>query len=92
MAWLLNGCTPRCKESCVKVLDCGLDSTRVARDECVLSCQLEETLYREWEDKTKIKAFKAHKRCIRDSTCEEIADGACYDEELFLYDPPESIQ
>lgn len=68
------------------MLDCDLGSTRVARDECVLSCQLQQTLYREWEDKAKIKAFRAHKRCIRSSTCEEIAEGACYDETLFLYD------
>ena len=91
--WLLSaGCTPRCQESCAKVLDCGLESTRVARDECVLSCQIEETLYKEWEDKTKIQAFKEHKRCLRESSCEEIEAGVCYDEELFLYDPPTTIE
>ncbi|MCB9677070.1 MAG: hypothetical protein H6737_18275 [Alphaproteobacteria bacterium] len=72
----------------MKVLDCGLGSTRVARDECVLSCQQEQQLYADWEDETKIEAFKEHKRCLRDSTCEEIEQGVCYDPELFIIDGP----
>lgn len=79
------GCTPRCQDSCSKVLDCDLGSTRVARDECVLSCQIQQTTYREWDDEVKKQAFREHRRCIRASTCEEIAEGACYDEELFLF-------
>ena len=89
---LSGGCTPRCQESCAKVLDCDLGSTRVARDECVLSCQLQQTLYQDWEDKSKIKAFRKHKRCIRSSTCEEIAEGACYDETLFLFEDESPVE
>ena len=82
------GCTPRCQESCVKVLDCGLESTRVARDECVRSCQLVQDLYSRWEDEAKEEAFKEHKRCVREATCEELADGVCFDEDLFVFDTP----
>ncbi|MCB9670099.1 MAG: hypothetical protein H6734_11550 [Alphaproteobacteria bacterium] len=82
-----QACTPRCQEVCTKVLDCGIESTRVSHDECILSCQLEENLFDVWEDKEKAAAFKAHKRCIRSSTCEEIAEGTCYDELLFVLEP-----
>lgn len=82
------GCTPRCQETCTKVLDCGLESTRVARDECTLACQDQQRLYDDWEDQTKIDAFKEHRRCIRSATCEELAEGACYDPELFIVDAP----
>lgn len=68
-------------------MDCGIETTRLAKDECVLSCRLEEGLYDAWEDDEKVKAFKEHKRCIRSSTCEEIADGSCYDELLFVLEP-----
>lgn len=84
---LWQACTPRCQSNCAKVLDCGLGSTRVARSECVQACQLEQALYAEWEDETKIEAFKEHKRCIRAASCDELADGVCYDPELFIFEP-----
>ncbi len=90
-ASLLGGCTPRCQEICNKVLDCSLETTRVAKDECVLSCRLEEALYDDWEDDSKTAAFKEHKRCIGSSTCEEIASGTCYDEALFVLEPQSAL-
>lgn len=68
------------------MLDCGLGSTRVARDECITACRTEEDLYARWEDDAKIEAFKEHKRCIRSSTCEEIAAGVCHDEDLAIFE------
>lgn len=83
----LQACTPRCQEVCSKVLDCGIESTRVARGECIASCQTEQALYDTWEDTEKQKAFKEHKRCIRSSSCEEIAAGECFDERLYVVEP-----
>ncbi len=83
-----QACTPRCQETCTKVLDCGFESTRVARDECVFSCQDQQSLYASWEDEVKIEAFKEHKRCLASSTCEEIEEGVCYDPEIFIIDGP----
>ncbi len=91
VAALVQGCTPRCQEVCTKVLDCGLESTRVARDACIRSCQLEEDLYASWDDQEKIRAFRAHKRCIRSESCEAIAEGACYDELLFVFEPVSTL-
>ena len=89
---LQTGCTPRCQETCTKVLDCGLESTRVARDECIFACREQQDLYAEWEDETKIEAFKEHKRCLRAATCDEIEAGVCYDPELFVIDAPDAAE
>lgn len=87
---LSSACAPRCQEVCNKVRDCGIETTRLAQDECVLSCRLQENLYEEWEDEEKIAAFRDHRRCVRSSTCEEIAAGECYDELLFVLEPQSS--
>ena len=92
LAPLGSGCTPRCQETCTKVLDCGLESTRVARDECIFACREQQDLYEFWEDDVKIEAFKEHKRCLQSSTCEEIEAGVCYDPELFIIDAPNAEQ
>lgn len=85
-AWFASaGCTPRCQETCTKVLDCGLGSTRVAYDECVISCQRENDLYTRWEDEAKEQAWKEHKQCLGSATCDEIAAGVCYDDDLFAF-------
>lgn len=86
MLVLLAACPPPCKQVCRKILDCGnLDSQRVAVEECELSCQVQEALYIQWEDETKQDAFDDHKRCLMQESCEDIADGVCYDEQIFVF-------
>jgi hypothetical protein len=90
VALLAEACGPPCRSVCHKVLfECGnLDSQRVALDECELSCQQQEVLYDFWEDEEKADLFDEHKRCIRSSSCEEIAAGACYQdgmEDIFVF-------
>jgi hypothetical protein len=82
---VLTGCPPRCAKTCDKVLSCGLDSERVAVEECEASCGSQRDLYDRWEDDDKTKAFNDHRRCIMKSSCKEIADGACYDPDLFIF-------
>lgn len=87
---LAAACPPPCAQVCRKVLfDCELDSERVAQGECEDACVAQETLYARWEDEEKQELFDDHKRCVMRSTCEEIADGACYEgyEDLFVFDP-----
>jgi hypothetical protein len=81
-------CTPTCEQTCRKLLRCELDDApRVAYDECVVACESQDHLYEDaWQDEELEKAFDEHRRCIRDATCDEIADGACYDDALFFYD------
>lgn len=87
---LLCACPPPCKQVCRKVLfDCDLNTERVALAECTDSCTRQETMYRQWEDQELIDLELDHRRCIAQSSCEEIAAGACYEgfEELFPFDP-----
>jgi len=85
VAVALLGCSPRCERTCKKLLKCeGLDSDRVALDECELSCRNQLSLFEGWKDEDKLEdAFAEHRRCLIRSTCEEIADGECYDPLLF---------
>src|SRR5687768_6458568 len=91
---LLAGCSPPCGQVCRKILNqCELDSQRVAFDECEASCEAQETLYLEWDNEHLQDLFDDHKRCIARSSCEEIADGVCYEgyEELFVFDPDKEL-
>ncbi len=85
LALALIGCAPRCERSCKKLLKCDdLDSDRIALHECEESCRKQLTMFEGWKDEKKLeRAFADHRRCIVGSTCDEIADGECYDELLF---------
>lgn len=82
---LLGGCVPRCESVCEKVLACGIESERVALEECTESCANQDALYAFWDDEDKQAAFDDHRRCLKRSTCDEIARGACYDPEVFIF-------
>lgn len=82
----LGGCRPTCKEACRALLECDeVTSPRVSLDECEDSCQREEALYESWEDTERLHAFHDELECIVDSTCGEVAAGACYDEDLYRF-------
>ena len=80
-----SGCAPSCEHTCRKVLACDLGTERIAQQECVDSCEAQDALYQSWDDEEKIDAFDDHRRCLVQSSCDEIADGACYDEDLFVF-------
>ena len=83
---LLNaGCVPRCESVCEKLLACGLESERVALEECTTSCLEQNALYEFWDDEDKQLAFDEHRRCLKRSSCQEIARGDCYDPEIFIF-------
>lgn len=82
----LTGCQATCKEACEKLLECDeVETSRHNIDDCETSCQIEEELYNYWEDELTHDAFEDHLNCIVETSCSEVADGACYDEALFLY-------
>ncbi len=83
---LAAGCTPTCKDVCVKLLECDdVESPRVSEYECRDACERQENLYEEWEDFQAQDKHYAERDCIMDMECSDIADGACYDEELYLF-------
>lgn len=83
----LGGCTPSCERVCEKLVDqCGdLGTERGSAMECEEQCIDQRDLYARWNDVQKRDAFDAHLQCLMGSTCDEIGDGVCYDEEIWSF-------
>lgn len=79
------GCAPPCGQVCRKVLDCELDSERVSFEECEAACRQQQALYLEWENRELQAAFDDHRSCVAQSSCEELADGTCFNEDLWAF-------
>lgn len=86
---LLPACEPTCASTCDKLLACEdgtVDQPRVSDDECESACELQQALYEDdWENGQLREDFAELKRCVSDETCEAIADGACYDPDLYVF-------
>ena len=83
---LLGGCTPTCEEVCERLVDeCGAGTERLNSDECQESCQSQRDLYQRWEDEGLRDAFDASLECYRDTACDEIAAGACYEQAVWTF-------
>lgn len=81
-----SGCEPTCKATCKKLVKCeDVETPRVSKEECTASCETQQQLYDEWDDEQKRENFGDMKRCVKKSECEEIADGVCYDEDLYIW-------
>ena len=80
------GCDPSCQSVCEKLVECeDVDSPRVNWAECTESCEDQERLYEAWTDLDKREGFTELKTCIEDSECADIADGECYDADLYIW-------
>lgn len=85
-ATLLGGCEPTCARTCDKLVECEeVETPRMSSEVCEDSCETQQSLYLEWDDTQLQDAFSTYKQCVRASTCEEIAEGVCYDEDIFLF-------
>ena len=83
---LLVGCEPTCKETCRKLLECEeVQTPRLALEDCTASCTVQGELYEDWQDTQLRQSFADLKTCVVDNECDRIADGVCYDEELFIW-------
>lgn len=83
----LVGCEPTCEDLCDKIVECGNPGTeRMSAFECEESCIDQEQLLETWNDTQLQDAFDAEKACIDDATCDALAEGACYDAELWAYE------
>jgi len=71
---------------CEKLVDCpDLDTTRMTALECQLSCQDQQSLLDRWTDAELRRAFDEELSCLGSASCEEIADGACYDADVWSF-------
>jgi hypothetical protein len=85
-ALVLTGCEASCKTACKALLECeDVDTPRLPLQECEASCLVQQDVYDSWEDTQLSEAFGEFKSCVRDEECAAIADGACYQEDLFLW-------
>lgn len=80
-----TACEPSCKSSCRKLLRCDLGSSLSSVEDCEASCVFQERQYERDEADPRADALSAHKRCISRSRCDELAEGACYDEDVFIF-------
>lgn len=80
-----TACAPNCERTCRKLLDCGtLETDRVSVNECEASCTAQLTMFNGWQDEDELnEAFDEHRRCLVQSTCDQVEAGECYDERLF---------
>ncbi|MCB9742595.1 MAG: hypothetical protein H6740_08350 [Alphaproteobacteria bacterium] len=82
----LLGCTPTCDQTCRKLIRCEvIESSAVNEDLCSADCSSLENLYDYWDDQQLVNELQETRRCIGESTCEDIADGVCYEEDLYPF-------
>lgn len=80
------GCTPSCQDVCRKLVECeDLQTSRMSALECQEQCTLQDNRYSSWDDTVKRDAFDDELTCLYDASCEEVAAGACYDEEVYSF-------
>ncbi len=83
---LLAGCEPSCEKTCKTLLACDEVATPlVALEDCTNSCLTQEQLYENWDDGQKQEALSALKVCISEEECSAIADGVCYDPDIYIW-------
>lgn len=83
---LAAGCGTDCESVCEKLVTCDEVESYTQRSErCEETCVYQEDLYEEWESQDLQDALVESRECVAASTCEQIADGECYDETLFAF-------
>ncbi|TNE87937.1 MAG: hypothetical protein EP330_16735 [Deltaproteobacteria bacterium] len=85
LAVLATACAPSCDRTCRKLSKCAEDGSTITRVECEEQCGDLLQKHDEEEDDASKELFAAHRRCVVSATCDEIADGECYDETLFAF-------
>ncbi len=94
MVVALVGCnkvTPTCRSLCRKITRCDEIEAAdyITTEECRDLCEIQEAYYDSLEDDeetvTDFEAWNSYKWCTVTETCENLADGACYDEDLFAF-------
>ena len=83
---LLAGCEPSCEATCETLLACdAVETPLVALEDCTDACLTQQQLYESWEDGQKQDALSDYKTCVSESECSAIAEGVCYDEEIYAW-------
>lgn len=81
------GCDPSCQRVCRKLVnECDeVETPRLGQEDCEAWCTNQEALYDQWKD-TELRAdFSDYKQCVVQEECGAIAEGVCYDEDLYAF-------
>lgn len=82
----LFGCTPTCEQVCDKLVACDdVGTERMGSAECQESCTQQKELLDHWNDGQKQDKFDDELTCLYDSECGDVADGVCYDADLWSF-------
>lgn len=81
--FLLWACTVTCEDVCTTIASCDeIEQESTGEIDCRSAClSQQEQAQTDGND----EAFDSLKLCITSSTCDEIAQGVCYDEELYSW-------
>lgn len=79
-------CNPTCQQVCNKLDRCGFDDA-VQVNVCQATCERQLLFVQELDDEdAALKQFNDHRRCIGNTSCDDLAAGQCVDDELFAVD------
>jgi hypothetical protein len=82
----LAGCTPTCGDVCDHMVACDNEGTeRMSSADCEEQCQQQQKLYDDWTDGQKRDHFDDELSCLYGATCDELAEGVCYDSLIWSY-------
>lgn len=86
----LTGCVPTCDRACRAILDCELAGLEgYGQDRCAADCEDQQVVYDSLADDLDQpegqEAFDALRTCVVDTTCDDLAAGACYDPTLWAW-------
>ncbi|MES2640307.1 MAG: hypothetical protein V4850_12515 [Myxococcota bacterium] len=71
---------------CDKLVECDNPGTeRMSGPECEESCNTQKDSYAKWTDTQLRDAMDAQLSCLYDASCDAVADGACYDEDVWSF-------
>lgn len=87
LLFALMGCNATCPQTCRQLIECDeVEHAGTTRDDCEYQCEQQKTLYEDtWEDEDLKDRHATYRNCVVDSSCAQIEDGVCYDEELFAF-------
>gem|GEM_PF-1476639 len=86
-----NQVNPTCRSVCRKLSRCDevKSADYIATEECRDLCDVQETYYDRLEDDEELvsdfESWNSYKWCVVTETCEDVADGVCYDEALYAF-------
>ncbi len=82
----LLGCDATCADACAAVSACGASVGDVPNTaECEEACANQRTLVQQGTDTGVQGAFQRELDCLADATCDAIASGTCYEEQVWSY-------